>query len=280
VTQPRPPEGPPVPGPEPGRDLPAFDATVANPARMWNYWVGGKDNFAVDRAAEDVLQAMPALPMLARFTRRFIVDTVHDLAAGRGIRQFLDIGTGLPTADNIHDVAQSAAPDSRIVYVDHDPIVLSHARTLLTSSPAGKTDYLQADLRDTGTILAGAAKTFDLSLPVAVMLIAVLHFIPDSDDPYAIVTRLMDAVPSGSYLVIAHWTDEIQHTEAAEATRRYNERSPVPITPRNHEQVTRFFDGLQLTGRGVVPITEWFESIPGAPAATPLPGYVAMARKP
>jgi hypothetical protein len=218
--------------------------------------------------------------MLARLTRRFIIDAVDDLAAGHGIRQFLDIGTGLPTADNTHDVAQSAAPDSRIVYVDHDPIVLSHARALLTSSPAGKTDYLQADLRDPGTILAGAAKTFDLSLPVAVMLIAVLHFIPDSDDPYAIVTRLMDAVPSGSYLVIAHWTDEIQHTEAAEATRRYNERSPVPITPRDHEQVTRFFDGLQLTGHGVVPITEWFEPIPGAPAVTPLPGYVAMARKP
>jgi hypothetical protein len=277
VTQSRPSEG----IADSGGDLPVFDTTVANPARMWNYWVGGKDHFGVDRtAAQNVLQALPTLPLLARFTRRFLVDAVDELAADRGIRQFLDIGTGLPTADNTHEVAQRTAPESRIVYVDHDPIVLSHARALLTSRPEGRTDYLQADLRDTGTVMTGAARTLDLSQPVAVMLIAILHFIPDADDPYLIVSRLMDAVPSGSYLVIAHWTEDIQHDEAAEATRRYNERSAVPITPRRQDQVARFFDGLELTAPGVVPIGQWFGPDEAESAASALAGYVGIARKP
>ena len=188
-----------------GSKLPPFDPTVPNPARMWNYWLGGKDNFAADRqAAERVLEAMPSLPLIARAARLFLIDAVHQLATEHGIRQFLDIGTGLPTADNTHDVAQRAAPESKIVYVDYDPVVLTHAQALLTSSPEGQTDYIQADLRDTDTILKGAARTLDLTRPVAILLIAVLHFIPDADDPYAVVARLMDAVPSGSYLVIAH----------------------------------------------------------------------------
>ena len=146
-----------VPGGESG--MPVFDTHVPNPARIWNYWVGGKDNFAADReAADKVLEAMPAMPLIARLARRFLIDVVYQMAADYGIRQFLDIGTGLPTADNTHDVAQRTAPESRIVYVDHDPVVLSHARVLLTSSPEGETDYLLADLRDTGTILAGAAR--------------------------------------------------------------------------------------------------------------------------
>src|SRR5246500_5815967 len=162
---------------------------------MWNYWLGGKDNFAADRELADrVLEAMPSMPLIARAARLFLIDAVHQLATAHGIRQFLDVGTGLPTADNTHDVAQRAAPESRIVYVDYDPVVLTHAQALLTSSPEGVTDYIQADLRDTDTILKGATRTLDLTRPVAILLIAVAHFIPDADDPYAIVTRLMDAV--------------------------------------------------------------------------------------
>jgi hypothetical protein len=260
------------------RKLPAFDTTVASPARIWNYWVGGKDNFAVDRAAGDnVLQALPALPQLARYTRLFLADVVQRLVTEHGIRQFLDIGTGLPTADNTHEVAQHAAPESRVVYADYDPLVLSHARALLISTPEGKTDYLQADLRDTGPILAGAARTLDFSQPVGILLIAVLHFVPDADNPWGIVNRLMEAVPSGSYLAIAHWAGDIQPEVAAEATRRYNERSAEQITPRNYEQVARFFDGLEMIGPGLVPITRWDQS---RPAADDLPGHAGVARKP
>jgi O-methyltransferase involved in polyketide biosynthesis len=251
--------GPPDQAAVGGSELADFDASVPNPARMWNYWVGGKDNFAADRqAAEKVLEVMPSLPLIARLARRFLIDAVHRLAAGYGVRQFLDIGTGLPTADNTHDVAQRVAPRSRIVYVDNDPVVLTHARALLTSSPAGETDYIPADLRDTAAILSGAARTLDFSKPVAVLLIAVLHFIPDSDDPYGIVARLMDAVPSGSYLVIAHAARDIQAGAITEMMRRYNELSPVPVTPRTGEQVARFFGGLDVIEPGVVPIRQWW----------------------
>src|SRR6201985_191751 len=189
-----------------GSKLPSFDPSVPNPARMWNYWLGGKDNFAADReAAERVLEVMPSLPMIARAAR------------------LLDIATGLPTADNPHDVAQRAAPESRIVYVDYDPVVLTHAQALLTSSPECQTDYIKADLLHTDTILKGATRTLDLTRPVAILLIAVLHFIPDADDPYAVVARLMDAVPSGSYLVIAHAAADIAPEASAEMARRYNQ---------------------------------------------------------
>lgn len=263
------------------RGLPAFDTRVPNPARIWNYWVGGKDNFAADRAAADrVLEAMPVMPLIARLVRRFLIEVVYQLTDGYGIRQFLDIGTGLPTADNTHDVAQRAAPESRIVYVDHDPVVLSHAQALLTSSLEGETDYIQADLHDTGTIVAGAARTLDFRRPVAVLLIAVLHFIPDADDPYGIVKRLMDAVPSGSYLVIAHAASDIAAGAAAEMARRYNELSPVPITPRSREQVARFFDGLDMMPPGLVPLSHWWG--PGqaeAGTASDLAGYCGIGRK-
>ena len=221
------------------------------------------------------------MPLIARLVRRFLIDVVYQLAKGDGIRQFLDIGTGLPTADNTHDVAQQAAPESRIVYMDHDPVVLSHAQALLTSSPEGKTDYLQADLRDTSTIVAGAAGTLDFSQPVAVLLIAVLHFIPDDDDPYGIAKRLMDAVPPGSYLVIAHAASDIAADAAAEMARRYNERSPVSITPRSREQVARFFDGLDMVHPGLVPLSQWWESGQAeACTASDLAGYCGIGRKP
>ena len=259
-----------------------LDTTVANPARVWNYFVGGKDNFAVDRqAGEQVMRLMPTMPLIARYARRFLFDAVGRLGSDYGVRQFLDIGTGLPTADNTHDVAQRTAPESRIVYVDNDPVVLTHARALLTSNPEGKTDYIGADLRDTATILAGAARTLDFTQPVAVLLIAILHFIPDDEDPYGIVARLMDAVPSGSYLVICHGPSDIQAEAVAEGMGLYNEMSSTPTTMRVRAQVTRFFDGLDLVGPGVVPLDEWWP--PGevdAGAVGMLSGYAGIARKP
>jgi O-methyltransferase involved in polyketide biosynthesis len=261
--------------------LPPFDPGVPNPARMWNYWLGGKDNFAADRElAERVLEVMPSMPLIARAARLFLIDAAHQLAAEHGIRQFLDIGTGLPTADNTHDVAQRAAPESRIVYVDHDPVVLTHAQALLTSSPAGKTDYIQADLRDTDTILAGAARTLDFTRPVAVLLIAVLHFIPDAEDPYAVVARLMDAVPPGSYLVMAHAASDIAVEAAAEMAHRYNQMSSATITPRSRDQIARFFTGLDLIPPGLVPIEKWGLAGEIDTAIGGLVGYCGIARKP
>ncbi len=264
------------------RDVPDFDISVASPARIWNYWLGGKDNFAADRdAAEKVAEAMPSMPLLARAGRRFLIDAVHQLADDHGIRQFLDIGTGLPTVNNTHEVAQRAAPESRVVYVDNDPIVIVHAQALLASSAEGRTDYLHADLRDTDTILAGAAQTLDFSQPVAVLLIAVLHFVPDADDPYGIVARLMDAVPSGSYLVVGHAARDTRTGAAAQtAAGRYNERSSAPITLRSREQVARLFDGLDLADRGIVPLSQWWgsgQADAGAPGG--LAGYCGIGRK-
>jgi O-methyltransferase involved in polyketide biosynthesis len=259
---------------------------VANPARVWNYWVGGKDNFAADReTAETVLELLPHMMLLAQLTRRFLIDTVHQLAADYGIRQFLDIGTGLPTADNTHEVAQRVAPESRIVYVDNDPVVINHAHALLAGTAEGVTDYLDADLRDPATILAEAARVLDFSQPIAVLLVGVLHFIADSDDPHGIVARLMDAVPSGSYLVIVHGASDIQAEAVAESSRLYNQMSSVPYTPRSREQVARFFEGLDLVDPGVVPIGH--RPTPGQPDASvgsaPPDGgtsYSGIGRKP
>jgi O-methyltransferase involved in polyketide biosynthesis len=264
-----------------GENLPSFNPRVPSPARMWNYWLGGKDNFAADReAAQRVLEVLPSIPAIARLARLFLTDAVYQLTDGHGIRQFLDIGTGLPTADNTHDVAQRAAPESRIVYVDYDPVVLLHAQALLTSSPQGKTDYIQADLRDTDTIVAGAARTLDFTQPVAVILIAVLHFIPDADDPYQVVTRLMNALPSGSYLVMGHAASDIAPEASAELARRYNAMSSASITPRSREQVARFFDGLEMVPPGLVPIGEW--GLAGQIDSTlgGLIGYCGIGRKP
>jgi O-methyltransferase involved in polyketide biosynthesis len=263
------------------QDLPAFDPRVPSPARMWNFWLGGKDNFAADReAGQRVLEVLPSMPAIARVARLFLADAVTQLTDGHGIRQFLDIGTGLPTADNTHDVAQRVAPESRIVYVDYDPIVLTHARALLTSSPQGKTDYIQADLRDTGTILSDATRTLDFTQPVAVILIAVLHFIPDADDPYRAVARLMEAVPSGSYLVMAHAASDIAPEAAAEMAQTYNAMSSASITPRSREQVARFYDGLDMIPPGLVPIAEWGLHGPIDTTVGGLIGYCGIGKKP
>jgi hypothetical protein len=236
-----------------------FDARVAHPARVYDYWLGGKDNFEADRiAGEATIAAYPAIRASARANRAFLARSVRYLAAEAGIRQFLDIGTGLPTANNTHEVAQSIVPQSRIVYVDNDPLVLSHARALLNSSPEGVTAYLDADLRDTDAILEQAADTLDFTQPVAIMLLAILHYIPDLAQAQQIVARLLSAAPSGSYLAISHAASDISPAEMAEMIRRMNEH----LAEGNHvghtrEVVTRFFDGLDLLEPGVVKVTEW-----------------------
>jgi S-adenosyl methyltransferase len=236
-----------------------FDARVAHPARVYDYWLGGKDNFEADRiAGEATIAAYPAIRASARANRAFLVRSVRYLAAEAGLRQFLDIGTGLPTANNTHEVAQSVAPESRIVYVDNDPLVLSHARALLSSSPEGVTAYLEADLRDTDRILELAAEVLDFTRPVVIMLLAILHYIPDLDEAQRIVARLVSAVPSGSYLVISHAASDIDPAEMAEMIKRMNEH----LAEGNHvgrprEVVAKFFAGLDLMGPGVVKVTEW-----------------------
>jgi hypothetical protein len=256
-----------------------LDTNVPHIARVYNYWLGGKDNFAADRElAEKFLALDPMARAGVRSNRAFLGRAVKYLAAEAGIRQFLDIGTGIPTADNTHEVAQRAAPDSRIVYVDNDPIVLTHARALLSSNPAGATDYIDADLRDTAAILAKAAETLDFREPIAVILVGVLHCIPDQADPAAIVARLMRAVPYGSYLTISHPASDIHAREMAAGSAMMNQSLAAPVTFRPREQVERYFDGLTLLEPGLVATTQW-RPLPGADT-TPLPGWVGVARKP
>ena len=235
-----------------------FDISVAHVARIYDYWLGGKDNYAVDRAAGDAaLAAYPDLVSSVRSNRAFLARVVRHLVNEAGIRQFLDIGTGIPTASNTHEVAQDAAPDSRIVYVDNDQTVLAHARALLTSSPEGATDYIDSDLRDTSTILARAAGTLDFSRPVAIIMMAVLHLIPDADDPYAIVSTLVEAVPSGSYLALSHIASDIETQALTEARTRVGQFMPQQQTYRTHAEVAAFFDGMDLVDPGVERVQHW-----------------------
>ena len=240
------------------RSLP-FDTSKAHQARMYDYLLGGKDNYAADRAAtEDALRAWPDAAFSARMNRAFLGRAVRYLTAQAGIRQFLDIGTGIPTAGNTHEIAQEIAPQTRVVYVDYDPVVLAHARALLTSGEAGATEYIDADLRDTGTILSQAAGLLDFSQPVAITLISILHAILDADDPHAIVAQIMDAVPSGSYLAISHFGQELLPTEALEKLMDSIRRTSLQqYTSRTREQVARFFDGTDLVEPGLVPVEEW-----------------------
>ena len=238
------------------RAVPAIDTSMAHPARIYDYWLGGKDNFAADReAAELALQAYPELAQAVKSNRAFLGRAVRYLAQ-QGVRQFLDIGTGLPAVGNTHEIAQEEARDSRIVYVDNDPVVLLHAQALLKSTPEGACDYIQADLRDSATILTRAARTIDLREPVALMLLAVLQFIPDSDDPYGLVSGLVAALPSGSYLVISHPTDDFNPNKG-ESMKVYNQRSAEQAVLRDQAATARFFDGLELLEPGVVPVAQW-----------------------
>jgi S-adenosyl methyltransferase len=234
-----------------------FDTSVAHIARVYDYWLGGKDNFAADReAGDEALHAYPDLVSSVRANRAFLARGVHYLAEA-GIRQFLDIGTGIPSANNTHEVAQRVAPGSRVVYVDNDPIVLAHARALLVGDPAGATDFLDADLRDTAQIVEHAAGVLDFSRPVAVMLVAVLHLIGPDDDPYGIVGQLMAAVPPGSYLLLSHVASDIEPEKMAEVGKRLNRLLAQRGWYRSQPEVAGFFAGLELVPPGLVPVQQW-----------------------
>jgi S-adenosyl methyltransferase len=238
--------------------MPDFDTSVPHIARVYDYWLGGKDNFAADRElGEQTLAAYPNLVYSVRANRAFLARAVRFLAAERGIRQFLDIGTGIPTASNTHQVAQGVAPQCRIVYVDNDPIVLSHARALLKTDPQGACAYLDADLRDPDAILAAAAETLDFSQPVAVMLIAVMHFIGDDNEAAAIIGTLMGACAPGSFLAISHVGSDIDPEQQGEMVRRLNRSVAEKATMRDHAGVTRLFAGLELVEPGVVKVAQW-----------------------
>ena len=237
-----------------------IDSTAAHMARRYNYWLGGKDNFAADRESGDAIAAIfPGIVTAAVENRRFLQRAVRFLAEQCGIRQFLDIGTGLPATDNTHEVAQAIAPGSRIVYVDNDPLVLVHARALLTSSPEGRTAYIDADVRDPQTILADDTlkATLDLSQPVAVLLVAVLHFVPDDDQAYAAVRALMDAMSAGSYLVVSHASGDLLEPDRVAALARDGYVGSGDTTLRGQAQVARFFDGLDMVPPGLQVVSEW-----------------------
>jgi hypothetical protein len=258
---------------------PKIDTSAPHSARVWNYWLGGKDHYPVDRTVGDQVMAMfPDITRLARADRAFLGRAVRYLAGEAGIRQFLDIGTGLPTANNTHQVAQAIAPESRIVYVDNDPLVLVHARALLTSTPEGACDYIDADLRDIGKILSEAAKTLDFTQPVALMMLGIVGQISNSDDPESIIKRLLDALPSGSYLTLS---DGVNTSETFnDAVRHYNENSANTYHPRSPEQITGFFAGLELVEPGVVPLPQWRPEASPFPDAGEVPGMCGLGQKP
>jgi S-adenosyl methyltransferase len=270
-------------GTEAGHGVPGapdIDTSTAHPARVYDYWLGGKDNFAADReAAELALQAYPQLAAAVQSNRAFLARAVHYLTHEAGIRQFLDIGTGIPAVNNTHQVAQREAPESRIVYVDNDPIVLLHARALLKSTPQGACDYLHADLRHPGKILDEAARTLDFRAPVALMLLAILQFIADDEDPYALVSRLLAALPPGSYLVVSHPTDDFNPNRQGESIQRYNERVADQAVLRGRDETARFFDGLELVEPGVVAVAKWRPDS-DLDAARPSSMWCAVGRKP
>lgn len=253
-----------------------IDSSTVHPARRYNYWLGGKDNFAVDRASGDeILKQFPTARIAALENRRFLQRATRHLA-GAGVRQFLDIGTGLPTADNTHEVAQAIAPDSRVAYVDNDPMVMAHARALLTSTPAGQTTYIEADLRDPASILADPQlrATLDLSQPVALMLIAVLHFVPGAGAAAPIVDALMDALPSGSYLVATNATKDPLPPAMAAAYDAALASGLTNIWPRDAAEFTTLFDGLDLLEPGVAIVSDWRPE--DEPAVRADPAHVAM----
>jgi len=235
-----------------------LDTTVSHSARIWNYWLGGKDNYTVDREAGDKVAAMlPSIVTQARADRAFLGRAIRYLAGEEGIRQFLDIGTGLPTADNTHEVAQRVAPQSRIVYADNDPLVLAHARALLTSTPEGACDYVDGDLREPDKILAKAARTLDFTKPVALMLLGIVHHIPDTQQAYSIVRHLVAALAPGSFLTINHSTSAVHGAAMEEAVAHWNRVGTPSMTLRTPPEITRFFDGLDLLPPGVVSCSRW-----------------------
>jgi len=270
---------------EAGRDAPVrpasamIDTSVAHLARVYDYWLGGKDNFPADReAGERVIEIVPSVIDGARGNRAFMRRAVRFLAAEAGIRQFLDLGTGIPTSPNVHEVAQAVAPEARVVYVDNDPIVLVHARALLTSSPVGATDYIDADVHDPDAILEAAAKTLDFTQPVGLLLAAIMHVVADTQEAHRIVARLLAAVPPGSYLVLSHLAKDVMADQIAVGVAGLR-RLQVELTPRTAAEVTRFFDGLELVAPGVVQVHRWRPD-PGADLGEELAMHCGVARKP
>ncbi|WP_341715848.1 SAM-dependent methyltransferase [Micromonospora sp. FIMYZ51] len=254
-----------------------LDSSVPHSARLWNYLLGGKDHFAADRAAaEQVLAFMPELVQSARFNREFLGRAVRHLVGTAGVRQFLDIGTGLPTANNTHEVAQAVAPECRVVYVDNDPMVLVHARALLTSRPEGATDYIDADLRAPERILAEARRTLDFTQPVAIMLLGILNFVVDDDEATRIVRHLVDALPVGGYLVISHPTREVNPEAVDRAMESWRAGGGAAMAVRTPQEITRFVEGLDLLDPGVVTCSQWR---PDGNDTTPASEYALVARK-
>ncbi|WP_406464746.1 SAM-dependent methyltransferase [Streptomyces sp. NBC_00111] len=254
-------------------------ADIAHNARVWNHWLGGTDNYPVDRVVGDRVTGMyPSIGEVARADRAFLGRAVRHLAGDAGIGQFLDIGTGLPTAENTHEVAQHTAPDARVVYVDNDPIVLAHARSLLTSSPEGATEYIEADARDPERILRAAGRTLDLRRPVAVMMLGILNFVLDTDEARAVVTTLMGALPPGSHLVLTHPTLELGGEGNEAAMRFWNENATPPITARSRTEFASLLDGLEILEPGIVSCSRW-RSGP-APRTPEVAQFGAVGRKP
>ena len=257
-----------------------IDTSVAHSARIYNYWLGGKDNFAADRETGDrVIAVRPSIITDIRANRDFMIRAVRYLAEA-GVGQFLDIGTGIPTAPNVHEVAQAVAPHSRVVYVDNDPIVLAHARALLSSGAEGTTAYLDADLHDPEKILQEAGQVLDFGQPVAVLLVGILHLIRDAEQPYSIVARFLDAVPAGSHLVINHPASDVNAEIVAEGARQYNQSASAPQTRRSHAEVSRFFDGLSLLSPGVVQTHRWRPAAAEPAPAGDVSAWCGIGRKP
>jgi trans-aconitate methyltransferase len=260
---------------------PPYDTTVAHPARVYNYWLGGKDNFEADReVGEQTKAAYPDIVSGVRAQRAFLASAVRYLVTQRGVRQFLDIGTGLPVAENTHEVAQSLAPESRVVYVDNDPMVLAHARALLTSEPEGACAYLDADIRDTANVLRAASGLLEFGQPIAVMLIGILHLIPDADDPAGIVGRLVGALPPGSWLAVAHPASDVARDKVATMTDRYNQRVTTAATLRTHAEISAFFAGTEVLPPGVVQYHQWHPGEPARDAEGEVAAYCGLGRKP
>ncbi|MUL43789.1 SAM-dependent methyltransferase [Streptomonospora sp. PA3] len=256
-----------------------IDTSVAHSARVWNYWLGGKDNYAADREVGDyVFAAYPEIVEAARADRAFLVRAVTHLAHEEGIRQFLDIGTGLPTHGNTHEVAQAAAPESRIVYVDNDPLVLAHARALLTGTPEGATDYIDADLRDAGTVLRRAGELLDFSRPIALTVLGTMGHLPDTAEAHALVARYMQALPSGSFLALCDGTST--SPGMIEAAERWNATAALPYHLRTPEEIAGFFTGLEPLEPGVVSATRWRPDETDLGTTRDADQYCGVARKP
>jgi len=257
-----------------------FDISVAHPARVYDYWLGGKDHFEPDRiAAQEVIAVRPTIIRDIRANREFLGRVVRFLAGEAGIRQFLDIGTGIPSANNTHEVAQSVAPDCKIVYVDNDPIVLAHARALLTSTPEGACAYLDADLKDTGKILQEAERTLDFSRPVAVLFIGVLHLVSDADEPLRIMGEMLDATVGGSYLALTQPAKDVNADQVAEGARRYNEHVKTPQTRRTYAETLRFFDRMEVVPPGLVQCHRWRPATGAVGLEENVSAYGGVARK-